>query len=252
MKLRLAKVGAHVDVKGPDGFWYRAAIREVKKCNGVDSIYVYYPRYRSHSEWVNAPERVRKPRSKEQIKAENEQLQWKGADGRCDVDGRTAYTVDKLVGKRKRGGSVEYEVLWEGDYEKGGVQKTWERASNLLDRQLIEDYNAGQRAQKKEKAPLREPSPFILTTQEAKADLAVQQRRAEDAAFVETRVGVSAAKVLGRQTTRSQAPLALCSTECPAWLALALHRRIRSMADGLGRPHPRSSCSHTYPPGDVV
>ena len=231
-------VRAKVDVKGANGFWYRATVTDVKTRGRAPCVHVEYPQYPvSHSEWVSEAARVRPQRPAGETKAENARIGCGGAAGFRSVGGRAAYYVDNIIGKRQRLGGTKYLVLWAGKY-KPSVQQTWEPRANILDTGLIDCYEAAQRPAK---PAVPKPTPFILDTAAAGAGADVQKQRADDAFWLESNVSSSAVRALERQTRASTTPVLLFTAALPDFLALALHARLRSAAKArypAGGPAP--------------
>lgn len=118
--------------------------------------------------------------------------------------GGEEYVVEKIVGRRTKGGKIEYHLKWKG-YESS--ENTWEPKENLDCPELIEAYEEAER--QKKKAPEKKKTSNATEKKPTKLKTIAKRKRAADSESEEDLIEVS-------DTSDSPAPKPTTSRGRPA------------------------------------
>jgi hypothetical protein len=131
------------------------------------------------------------------------------------------YSVERLLGKRKRGGVTEYLCKWR-DF--GEEENSWEPEDGIA-ADLIEAFQEMQ-------APAALPpiGPYVLSQDDGIIDDSIADALVGE--WVDA-IGRKGAALLSHQREEWAAKKFFSMTPCPAWLYRALHRALRSRGQQL-------------------
>ena len=160
---------------------------------------------------------------------------WGGSIGKLDGG---SWEVEKLL-KKRRGlrGKVQYLVRWRGW---PADHLTWEPAINILDEDLIDEFDQSATTPPQ---PLIMKAPFTISNgSNVPPDVAdgLVEEWVED-------IGRKGAALLARAREEFASRRFFSMSPCPAWLFLALQRRLVKMAAPLeGMCHHITHVCHSY------